>query len=261
MISFSKYFLATCLLFSVAFLAQAQRNKKKKTDKPAAEATTQVKSSDDVYFDYQQDIFRKALKYGDGQVAKTALYNMMAAKPEQTNLKDSLALLYYNTGSYLQTVLLSREILENQPTNYPILEVKAVSERQLGLLKESLEDYETLYKAKPDANVLYEIGSLQFQLKRYGELDQTVNALLQSKDLASKKVSIAVQKGQSQQVPLEAAAYNMRGVLATEINKPEAAITSYQKALEIYPEFVLAKSNLDMLKQRAAQQNDKKEKK
>lgn len=254
-----KYLFTSVILLLLIFSAQAQR--KKKNDSPAQAREMPAGNADQMYYNQQQDIFRQALKYGDGQVAKTALYSMIALKPQETNLKDSLALLYYNMGSYLQTVLLSREILEEQPANYAIMEIKAVSERQLGLLKESLEDYEMLYKANPDAGILYEIGSLQFQLKRYGELDQTVNTLLQSKDLATKKVSIALQEGKSQQVPLEAAAHNMRGVLATEINKPEAAMASYQKALEIYPDFELAQSNVEMMKQRAAAQSSSKAKK
>jgi hypothetical protein len=50
-----------------------------------------------------------------------------------------------------------------------MLEMAAISKQSLGALKESLADYESLYKQKPDLYSLYQIATLQYQLKRYGE--------------------------------------------------------------------------------------------
>ena len=47
------------------------------------------------------------------------------------------------------------------------------------------------------------------------------------------------------EVAKRAAAFNMRGVIALEINQLDVAKQNFQKALELFPDFSLAKSNLE----------------
>ncbi len=52
---------------------------------------------------------------------------------------------------------------------------------------------------------------------------------------------------------MKAAAYNVKGICAMELNQDEAAKDNFNKALAESPEFVLAKGNLDMLAKKQAQ--------
>jgi tetratricopeptide (TPR) repeat protein len=169
---------------------------------------------------------------------------MIALKPERLGLKDTLTYLYYNSGNHVQVVLLGKEILEKQPERPEILELVAVSQQNLGLLKEALESFEKLHLLTKDVYRLYNVATLQYMLKRYGECSETLNAILAS-DAGDQKVSITDNNGKSQEVPLKAAAFNMRGVVALEINQTDVAKQNFQKALELFPEFALAKANLD----------------
>ncbi|GIV33131.1 MAG: hypothetical protein KatS3mg031_0666 [Chitinophagales bacterium] len=198
----------------------------------------------DSLFALQEKIYNAAIRYNDLKAAQHALYAMIALQPGRTGLKDTLAYLYYNEGNYVQVVLLGKDILSAKPDNPEILELVAVSQQNLGLLKDALENFEKLYNITQNAVHRYNIASLQYMLKRYGECSESLNAILGLPDNPG-NVTISTSTGESQQVPLKAAAFNMRGVIALEIGQPEVAIQNFQKALELFPDFVLAKGNLE----------------
>ncbi len=200
----------------------------------------------------KEKVFRLALRYNDFMVARTALYDMIVLKPELTTLKDSLSILYFNIGAYPECILLSKEILEKTPNNPTILEIKAISEQSVGLIKESLADYEKLYASNKNVYHLYQIAALQYELKRFGECDASIAQLLADKEIENKEISIAAGEKKSQKVSLKAAIYNMRGVLALETGKTDIAKTNFNEAIKLNPDFELAKNNMKLLEQKSA---------
>ena len=171
---------------------------------------------------------------------------MQALKPERADLNDSLALLYFAGERYAQAYLIGESILKDNPKRSDILEVVAVSKQNLGLIKEALADYEKLYAAEKSVFYLYQTATLQYQLKRYGECVASIDQIIASADADKQKVTIRLQQG-SQEVPMKAAAYNVKGICATELNQEEAAKQNFTKALELFPDFALAKGNLEMI--------------
>ncbi|MCW5907710.1 MAG: hypothetical protein KIS94_07625 [Chitinophagales bacterium] len=197
-------------------------------------------------YEVQQRVYHNALKNYDLQAATIALYNMIAIKPEKADLNDSLALLYFAGERYAQAYLVGEQILKSNPNRSDILELVAVSKQNLGMIKESLSDYEKLYAAEKSLYYLYQMATLQYQLKRYGECVASLDQIINNPESAKQKVNIVVQGG-SQDVPMRAAAFNVKGICAMELNQEEAAKDNFKKALEIFPEFVLAKGNLDLV--------------
>jgi tetratricopeptide (TPR) repeat protein len=51
-------------------------------------------------------------------------------------------------------------------------------------------------------------------------------------------------------VPMRAAALNILGVLYMEQNRTKEAVKSFEDALVYYPEFILVKQNLELIKKR-----------
>lgn len=198
----------------------------------------------DKLFEHYHAVYNQAVKYNDLVVAREAIFNMLILKPERTGLKDTLTYIYYNSNNYVQVILTGKEILESAPDKAEIIELVAVSQQNLGLLKEALESFEKLFSISKDTYHQYNIASLQYMLKRYGECSESLNAILGSAD-TSGVVTISDGKSDSQQVPIKAAAFNMRGVIALEINQPDVAKQNFEKALQLFPEFVLAKNNLE----------------
>lgn len=242
--------LSFFVLFNVAFtvptIVLAQKSKETNTVATTTSTTTPAQTTDG--YALKETIFRSALKYGDLIVAKQALYEMIALKPADKSLKDSLAYVYINLGSMREAILLTREILENDPSNTNILEVRAIAEQSLGMAKESLTSYETLYGKTKNVYHLYQIATLQYELKRLAECNSSVDQILTSSEVDKKEIQVGTgARGQQQKVTLKAAALNVKGVLAMDLNENTIAKTCFEEALKQTPDFVLAKNNLDFL--------------
>jgi len=204
-------------------------------------------------FDIQMKVYKAAMKNYDFQTAISAIYGMEAIKPERTDLNDSLAIIYFEDEKYAQAMLVSQSILAADPKRNDMLEMQAISKQKLGMVKESLADYEKLYGVDKQVYFLYQMATLQFQLERFGECLASIEQIIASPDADKQKVNIPVQNNRSQTVPMKAAAYNIKGICAAQLNQPDAAKENLKKALELYPDFVLAKANLEAIDKKSAE--------
>jgi tetratricopeptide (TPR) repeat protein len=175
---------------------------------------------------------------------------MIALKPEATYLYDTLMFLYFSTGQYNESLTLAEKIYNKDNSKLTALEIKAVSQQSLGLLKEALNDFESLNSKNKNVKYLYQIASLQYDLKRVAECSGSINQILTMDGIEKETVPFFGQDRSRQEVSIKAAAFNMRGVLAGELGENDLAIKSYEEALKIAPEFALAKNNLEVMKKR-----------
>jgi tetratricopeptide (TPR) repeat protein len=250
------------LCFAVGMCIQPLSAQKKKGGGAAGSTTTPVvatntttqASGDDDLFEVQKKVFKQALRYGDFSTAAIALNYIIALKPEQKEYKDTLALVYSELGANVQALGVARDVLATNPNNAPILEVAAGSEEALGLIKEALEDYEKLYKLSTRTYHLYKVATMQYYLKRFGECAMTLNTLLGAKDISTEKITMNYDR-QRQDVPLSAAVYNMRGMLALEQNDFKIARDNFNEALKVMPDFALAKGNVALTDKLEAEKN------
>jgi tetratricopeptide (TPR) repeat protein len=238
------------ILILICILSQIALAQKSKTSIESP-AQNNINNLNEQLYKLNENTYRTSLSFGDAVVAKQALYNMIALKPENTKLKDTLAILYLNLGQVQQSLMLSKEIISTSADNLPILEIKAISEQNLGLSKDALATYENLYEKSKNIFHLYQIATLQYELKRLAECNQSVDQILGSPESEKNEININTgRQNQQQKVPLKAAAYNIKGVLAMDLNENAIAKASFEEALKIAPEFVLAKNNLEFIKTR-----------
>jgi tetratricopeptide (TPR) repeat protein len=231
-----KPFLSLLLLLTLAAFANAQGSKKGTASTPPPVAADPAK--------IHKDVYHNALLSGDVQTAIIAVQYLLAAAPDQKSWRDTLAILYFQGGAYESAILTSQQVLKDDPQNKGMLEISAVSKQSLGLAKESLEDYEKLYPLTRSWYHLYEMASLQLALKRHGECAMTCQAIAESAETKDLQVAIRSQAGE-QMVPLNAAAWNVLGVVMVETGKQEEAKAFFKKALEIKTDFALAQANLN----------------
>lgn len=235
----------TALLLLVAVTLGFSQKGKKPADQPAA--TNSGKAAGPDLHKHYDKMFHQSLEFGDMAVATEAIYGLMSLHPDSTSLLDTLAALYFQRAAWPQVILVSTEILAKNPANQGALELRAVANQSMGRAKEALEDYEQLYGKTRNPYHLYEITALQFAMKRFGECEMSIQRLINDPDIKDKPIDITMQDGRSQEVPLLAAAYNLSGVMSLEQGKKDSAKTAFEAALKAYPEFVLAKNNLDSL--------------
>lgn len=192
-------------------------------------------------------VYQKSVSRNDLAAARFAVYELMTLKPEEKNWNDTLLILYFSSGMYGQSIQLGKELLKEKPDHQLTLEIVCISEESLGMMKEGLEDYEKLYKLSAKPLHLYKIATFQYSLQRYGEATQSINALLGNQQTAQEKLYISIAQGQGQEVNLLAACWNVAGMIALETGKTDEAKTFFNKALEIDPNFLLPKNNIQFI--------------
>jgi tetratricopeptide (TPR) repeat protein len=195
-------------------------------------------------FDTQMKVYRLALEYYDLQAATVALYNAVTINPAREDLKDSLVYLFFSGERYLQSYKVGEEIIGKYPEKHNIRSLVALSKQALGYTKEALADYEKLYAATKDLSYLYQIATIQYELKRYGECLASLDAIIANEKSGEVKVPLRNQDKTGQDVPMSAAAKNVKGICAMELSQFDAARNWFNEALKIFPEFNLAKNNL-----------------
>ena len=197
-------------------------------------------------YQQQRSVYELSKKYADLSVAKNSLYNLLALDPTEVSLLDSLAFMYFEYQQYTSCLLVCLDIVRANPEHIAALEMSAVSYENLGLKDKALTAYESIYLRNSNIYTLYKIANLQLDLRRYGESMTNVNILLEKEETKEAKMPISTQAGSSE-ISLEAAVYNLKGLVELRSDDTEAAKVSFEKALSIEPEFAVAKNNLEDL--------------
>jgi tetratricopeptide (TPR) repeat protein len=191
----------------------------------------------------EKTIYKQALQNYDLETAQVALYHIINLEGSQSTYLDSLAFVYFNQKKFLPCVRVANQILEKQE-KLPILEIKAVSLENLNAIKDAIQAYEKIYKLKKDALVAYKLADLQSKLSRSAEAYTTLKSAENLK--FPKGVSIifpSEKKNETQNVPLKAAFYNLLAKTSYDLHNYDLAIKYYDQALQIYPDFYIAKQN------------------
>jgi tetratricopeptide (TPR) repeat protein len=171
------------------------------------------------------------------------MYHIVALEGATSTYKDSLAITYFNVGNYVSSHLLAKELLVTKPESLQLLEINAASLQNLNATKEAIDAYEVLFAKTKNMAHGYQLAILQFGIKRLAEAQATINQTLLCEPIEKAYVQMAVDKTKNQNVPLQAAAYNLQGLIAFELKDNTAASTAFNEALKIMPEFALATQN------------------
>jgi tetratricopeptide (TPR) repeat protein len=195
--------------------------------------------------------FRKysfAQRWGDYDVAKDALYDLIAEFPGNDSLIFQLAYFYYENQKHASCAVVCNDLLTRNSRNTAALELSAVSYENLGLKDKALQSYESLFLLTSSNSTLYKMASLQYDLKRYGESLTNSDILLSKPQTDSLKVVFNDAKNNSKEHPLKAAILNLKGLSFKAQGDVPNARKSFEEALKIDPAFEAAKQNLASLK-------------
>ena len=208
-----------------------------------SEAQNKEAQSTQLYKLYQMK-FIFGRKYHDNEVAKDAMYSMIAMDPTDDSLKLQLAAYYFDNNVYASSLFVSADLLARNPENLGALRINAGSYENMGLRDKAIDAYESLYLKTEDIQVLYQVAMLQFEVGRYTECKTNTGIIIKNPKSKEMKLNFAKNDKEQQDVPLEAAAYNVQGMVEKMNGNKEEARKDFQKALEIQSDFALAQQNL-----------------
>lgn len=216
------------LLCTIALLtftvSQAQKNKKNTATETAL---TQ----------HYEKYYKMMLKNNDLDGAIEGLSHLIVLSPSEAK-KDTLAFMYLQANKAFQAL----SVAENSTSNLA-LKTKAIAFKNLNNPKKAIENYEALLKNNNNVLDAYELAQLQFGIQRFGEAKETI--LYGLKNAKDEKVRIFIKGNSYIETPIKAAFLNILGLIEYNLDKSniEKAITIFDEALKIDPEFLLALEN------------------
>ena len=249
------------LLTLLSFASFAQRKKKNKEEPaPIAEAaaplavknatpadTAKALTTSQILTQHFARKYAMAVQFSDYDVAKDALYDVIAENPENDSLIFDLAYYYFQSQKYPPAVLIAESMLKRNPKNLAVLEISALGLEQMGATEKSLERFESLYLIENNPARLYKMAFLQYTLKRYAESNSSIDILLKDPKSDAIKTLFPDTKGKDKEFPMRIALLNLKGMLARDEGKKEEARKFFNQALAAAPDFAPAKKNLDDL--------------
>lgn len=207
--------------------------------------TTIAQTSNSITFEKQK--LKQALAYGDKLVAASSMFSIISLEGPQSTYKDSLAYLYFNARNYVSCFLVTNDILKNKPNNVELLEMQAVSLESMGALEKASESYKNLLAITNNNYHAYKLAGLQLAMKKFDLAYTSVKIANQLTDNGTVEVTFQVNKNYNQNVKLKAAIAYLEGIIAQNLGKNNEAKLSFEAAVKIFPDFVLAKSKLETL--------------
>ncbi len=204
---------------------------------------------DSLPFDIQKHafIYTTALRYNDPIIARMALYNLLAYNPGNTAVLDSLALSYIDNRQYPSAVLAAQDALKINPQDMLATEIAAVSFESLGLKDRAISYYETMYLSRNEISVLYKIAFIQYDLKRFTEAITSADILIADASATTESIIFQKNERENQQISMLAAVYRLKAMVYEAQGNTDQAREQYNKALEVAPDFAVAKLQLEQL--------------
>lgn len=215
---------------------------------PAKEEVNPRAVTAQIIVDHFYRKYAVAQRWGDYDVAKDALYDLIAEFPGNDSLVFSLAYFYYENQKHASCAVVCNDLLARNPKYTPALELSAISYENLGIKEKALQNYESLFLQTSNNSTLYKMASLQYDLKRYGESLTNSDILLSKPQTDSLKVVFSDAKNNSKEHPLKAAIFNLKGMSYKAQGDNANARKAFEEALKIDPTFEAAKQNLASLK-------------
>jgi tetratricopeptide (TPR) repeat protein len=192
-------------------------------------------------------LYDKSMKLKDLHTAIYAI-QMILITDSTNGLRDSLPELYGGISNIEACMQTNEETLKRHPNEEKFKNIKVLCLQQLGDVDGQFLLLEDLYKTTKKPQYIAQMASLQLASGDVKEATKTVDYIIEEfKSNKTDSLDIFLDETQKQKVPVLAAAYNMKGYILMQQKNINGAKDAYFKALEIYPDFVMPKRNLEMI--------------
>jgi len=257
-----KLILFFLLAFLIPSIGQKKNNQKPATPPPAqaapapkaetpAEKPAEPAPAEQTGNTFLNHFFLKyqvASRFGDSDVARDALYDLIIEYPGNDSLFMELGVMYFEAQKFTSAVLVGQELLARNPKNPTALELTGSAFEALNLKDKALQNFETLYLTTNSFPALYKMAFLQYDVKRFTEAQATTDILLSRKEADEIKVTFNTAEKKSKDYPIRLSVLNLKGMIARDSGDKAGAKKYFEQVLAIAPDFLQAKEGLTSLK-------------
>ena len=208
-----------------------------------------TKAQDNSLKTHYLKVYTQALQYNDVDVAIQAMHGYIAIDSNIT-YKDTLSYLYFINKNYYSSLVLAEEVIQKDAKNVMAKARAAECYQLLGDSKTSVNYFEQVTPVTKSPYHIYMLAVGQYSMKRLAECESNCKLILA--DTMSNKIPVNFNNGDGtdQVIPVSAGAHNLLGVMQMEAKNYEAANSSFQKALALFPQFVGAAQNQKVCQER-----------
>jgi len=196
---------------------------------------------------FEKQKMQQAKAYNDESIILNSMYSLIAMEGPESSYKDSLAYVYFSKRSYVSCYLVTNDLLKTKPDNVELLEMSAVSLESMGALEKAKESYVKLLSKTNDNYHAYKLAGLEFRMNQNEAAYATIKKADQLVDKGELKVTFQVNENYNQNIDLKAAISYLEGLIAVSLKKNVEARASFERAIALSPDFILAKSKLEIL--------------
>lgn len=222
------YFLAAALLVGMA----------------ACNNQTTTSSNSDV--EQYKKLYEKSMELKDLHTAITAIQFILLT--DSTNgLRDSLPELYGAVDNLPACMQTNEDALKRHPDDEKYKNIKVLILQQTGDLDGQFALLKELYETTNKPQYVTQIASIQIATGNLKDARETIDMILTKYNNSTDSLEVFLDEMNKQKVPVKAAAWNMKGYVYMQQKNIEKAKECYFKALEIYPDFVMPRRNLEAI--------------
>lgn len=194
--------------------------------------------------DADRKVYQMALRYNDIAVARMKLHELMERNPTNLSYHETLVSLYFEAGQYTSAAVSALDLLEKNDQSVVALEVAAYSLEQLGAFDRALPQFERHFLLTGNLFSLYKTAYMQYSLNRQEEAINSINMIVKNPKSSDEKVGFPKADNTNQEISIKAAALNLKGMVYMYQKNKAEAIQAINQALELAPDFEIAKENL-----------------
>jgi tetratricopeptide (TPR) repeat protein len=201
-----------------------------------------------------ESLYKRSYDLKDIPTAITAA-QLILVEDSAHALRDSLPSMYLAVQNIDACLATTEEALKRKPEDEELLKYKLLCLEQIGNAEDMQVLAQQLYDKTGKAEYIYKVASVQLITENFKEASKTIEDMMAKYKETPDSVDIFIDQTQSQRVPVLAACWNMKGYMHIQNQKYQQAAEAYQKAIQIFPDFVMARRNLQQLIQGMQQQD------
>lgn len=205
-----------------------------------------VKSDEDSKTIAYQQLYERSMKIKDLQTAITAI-QLILIEDSSSTLRDSLPELYGAVNNLDACMATNEESLKRHPNDEKYKNIKVLCLQQIGDLDGQFALLKDLFETTDKPQYLAQIAAIQIATDNLKDANETIDLMMTKYAKSTDSLEVFVDERRKQMVPVIAAAWNMKGYIYMQQKNISKAKDAFFAALEIYPDFVMPKNNLEAI--------------